>query len=100
MLPQKEHLETSDYTLSGSGSIKFSELKGVASEQTTYNSVPDVKSDLNTIAVQPGNSYVVATQACAAGQTQSIMLSSEGGLDLEFFQDYNPSSLGLYITSC
>jgi hypothetical protein len=100
LFPKQSQLETSSYTFSGSGSIKFSELSNAASQQTTWSNCPIVSKDLNTIAIQSGNSYVVSTGSCKAGMTESIMMSSEGGLSLDFFEDWNPSSLGLYITSC
>ncbi|KAM0714898.1 hypothetical protein Q7P37_009363 [Cladosporium fusiforme] len=100
LFPKKEDLETSDYEFGGSGSLGCSELSDAASEKTSYSNAPSAGKDLGTVELQPGNSYVVATQECKAGQTQSIELSSENGLSLDFFQDWNPSPLGLYITSC
>ena len=50
--------------------------------------------------VSPGNSYVIATQSCRAGQTESIKISQTGDFALNFFEDWNPASLGLYVTSC
>jgi hypothetical protein len=100
MFPEKKDLTTSDYTMSGSGSLGCSELSSVASQSTSYSNAPSVAKDLGDVAVQPGNSYVVATGDCKAGTTQSIELSSKGGLALHFFQDYNPSPLGLFMTSC
>lgn len=100
LFPKKEDLETSDYEFGGSGSLGCSELSSAADEQTSYSNAPSVDSDLGTIDLKTGNSYVVATQDCKAGTTQSIELSSKNGLDLNFFEDWNPSPLGLYITSC
>jgi len=100
LFPKKEDLETSDYTFGGSGSLDCAELNTAASQKTSYSNAPSVKKDLGSIALQPGNSYVVATGDCQAGTTQSIWLSSKDGLSLNFFEDYNPSPLGLYITSC
>lgn len=100
LFPELADLETSSYTFSGSGDIVFSELSTYATEETTYNTAPSVSSVLDTIAIQSGNSYVVASGSCAAGSTVSIELSSQNGLSLEFFEDWNPSSLGLYITAC
>lgn len=100
LFPKKEDLETSNYEFGGSGSLGCSELSDVASEDTSYSNAPSADKDLGTIELQPGNSYVVATQECKAGKTQSIELSSEDGLSLNFFEDWNPSPLGLYITSC
>jgi hypothetical protein len=100
LFPNKKDLETSSYDFSGSGSLDFTALSTAASQKTSWSNAPSVKKDLGNIAIQPGNSYVVATGDCQAGTTQSIELSSKGGLSLNFFEDYNPSSLGLYITSC
>jgi hypothetical protein len=100
LFPNKKDLETSSYDFSGSGSLDFTALSTAASQKTSWSNAPAVKMDLGSIAIQPGNSYVVATGDCQAGTTQSIELSSKGGLSLNFFEDYNPSPLGLYITSC
>jgi len=93
-------LTTADYTFSGSGSLGCSELSSVADQKTSYSNAPAVAKDLGDLAIMPGNSYVVATGDCKAGTTQSIELSSKGGLSLHFFEDYNPSPLGLFMTSC
>ncbi|KXT06441.1 hypothetical protein AC578_6082 [Pseudocercospora eumusae] len=100
LFPKQEDLETSAWSWNNEGGIQFDSLSGVAIESTTYNTCPAKKETLNTIDIQAGNSYVVKTGACAAGSTESIELSSSNGLQLEFFEDWNPSSLGLYITAC
>jgi hypothetical protein len=100
LFPEKKDLTTADYTMSGSGSLGCSELSSIADQKTSYSSAPSVAKHLGDVAIQPGNSYVVATGDCKAGTTQSIELSSQGGLSLHFFQDYNPSPLGLFMTSC
>ncbi|KAM0705646.1 hypothetical protein Q7P35_007006 [Cladosporium inversicolor] len=100
LFPNKKDLETSSYEFGGSGSLDVTELSTGASQKTSWSNAPSVKKDLGSIALQPGNSYVVATGDCQAGTTQSIELSSKGGLSLNFFEDYNPSPSGLYITSC
>jgi hypothetical protein len=100
LFPNKKDLETSSYEFGGSGSLDFTALSTAASQKTSWSNAPSVKTDLGSIAIQPGNSYVVATGDCQAGTTQSIELSSKDGLSLNFFEDYNPSPLGLFITSC
>lgn len=100
MLPKKSDLETSDYTFNGQGSVSVDHLSSACSKDTTWNSVPSVDGHMGSFSPQPGNSYVVSTDSCAAGTTQSYELSAAGGLDLEYFQDYNPSPIGLYITAC
>jgi hypothetical protein len=100
LFPNKQDLQTAGYTFGGSGNLGCAELSSAASQKTSWSNAPAVKKDLGNIALQPGNSYVVATGDCQAGSTQSIELSSKDGLSLNFFEDYNPSPLGLYITSC
>jgi hypothetical protein len=100
LFPKKSDLKTSGYNFGGSGSLDFAELSSPATQKTSWSNAPSVKKDLGSIALQSGNSYVVATGDCQAGTTQSIELSSQNGLSLNFFEDYNPSPLGLYITSC
>jgi hypothetical protein len=55
---------------------------------------------LGSFAVAPGNSYTVASGACAAGQRVSYELCATGDYALNYFQDYNPSPIGLYIREC
>lgn len=57
-------------------------------------------SDLGTFALEEGSSTVVSTFACPAGSSIAYEAKSVGGTDLYYFQDYNPSPLGLYITTC
>ncbi|KAH0402206.1 hypothetical protein KCU89_g3389, partial [Aureobasidium melanogenum] len=101
LLPNKSQLATSNFTLSGAGGITFDQLTSPAPLSVTYATTPAVKSTLDTISsVTPGNSYVVSSGACQAGSTISILASATGSLDLELFEDWNPSALGLFITSC
>lgn len=100
LFPEQSQLQTSAYTFSGSGELVFSELSNAANQQTTWSNAPSMKSELDSVAVKPGNSYVISTSSCAAGTTQSIEICSSNGLSLQFFEDYNPSPIGLYITAC
>lgn len=102
LLPDHADLQTSAYTFNGKGGITVSELSAAVDESTTYNSVPAAAvENLGAIeSVKSGNSYVVASHECGAGKRQSFEFTSTGGLDLSFFEDYNPSPLGAYITVC
>lgn len=100
LLPNKDQLQTSDYTLSGTGGIQVSQLKSPATESTSFSTVPAVESDLGSTSIAAGNSYVISTFSCPAGQRVGYEFSATGSLDLEYFQDYNPSALGAYITVC
>ncbi|KAF2764830.1 glycoside hydrolase [Teratosphaeria nubilosa] len=102
LFPEQSQLETSAYTFNNEGGITVNELSSAATQSTTYNTVPSAsKSDIGSVSsLQSGNSYVVATYSCPAGTTQSFEFISSGGLDLEFFEDFNPSPLGAYVTVC
>ncbi|GAQ37760.1 hypothetical protein AtubIFM55763_006728 [Aspergillus tubingensis] len=100
LFPTKDQLETSDYTFSGDGKVDFSQLESAASESTTYNNAPGVKQDYGDFTLSPGNSYLISTFSCPAGQTVSYEMKEAGSTYLNFFEDYNPSPLGLYITVC
>jgi hypothetical protein len=118
LFPKQSELQTSSFTMSGAGGIKFDQLTSAAPLNVNYATCPAVKTNLGMVAnATPGNSYMVATGACQAGTTMSILASSTGGLSLSYFevrisiplslellltehQDWNPSPIGLFLTSC
>ncbi|KAK4694870.1 glucan endo-1,3-beta-D-glucosidase, partial [Lecanoromycetidae sp. Uapishka_2] len=101
LLPQASQLTTSAFSLSGSGGFDVAQLSSPATEQTSYNTVPSVASDLGgPSSVTPGNEYVIASGSCAAGSRIGYEVTATGSLDLNYFQDYNPSPIGFYITVC
>ncbi|KAM0278837.1 hypothetical protein ACHAQH_004913 [Verticillium albo-atrum] len=100
LFPKKEDLETSDWKMSGSGEVDFCKLDGVADEKTTANNAPGVEKDLKTVKVEAGNGYSIATFDCPAGEAVSYEMKAKADTSLWFFEDYNPSPLGLYITVC
>ncbi|KAL1625110.1 hypothetical protein SLS56_007538 [Neofusicoccum ribis] len=101
LLPNKSDLETSDFTLAGQGGIAVSQLAAPATEQTTYESVPAVAKEAGEVAaVTPGNGWVVASGPCAAGTRVGYEVAATGGLELEWFEDWNPSPIGLFVTVC
>lgn len=100
LLPLQSQLETSSFTLSGSGQIDFSMLSGIATQSTDYANAPAVSKDYGVTTVVPGNSYSIATFPCPANTAVSFELKSVDGTSLTYFQDYNPSPIGLYITTC
>jgi hypothetical protein len=93
-------LETSSYEFSGTGGVDFEELSGVATTSTTYDNAPSVEADLGTFTLTEGSSTLISSFACPAGEAVSYEAKAVGDTYLYFFQDYNPSPLGLYITVC
>ncbi|KAJ5683486.1 hypothetical protein N7462_006651 [Penicillium macrosclerotiorum] len=100
LFPHKADLETSSFTFTGDGKIDFAELSAPASSTTTFKNAPDISNDLGEIQISPGNSFVVSTFTCPAGKTVAFEMSTSGDTDLDFFQDFNPAPLGLFITVC
>jgi hypothetical protein len=100
LFPEQKDLETSSYTVSGSGQCTVSQLKSPASQQITWSNQPAKDSDLWSGSFEPGNSYTISSGDCAAGQTVSYEICSSGDYSLEYFQDYNPSPIGLYVREC
>ena len=99
LFPRQGELETSAFTLSSHGGLKVEQLHEPATEQTTYNDQPSVVKDLGgPELVEPGSEYVIASASCHAGARVGYKLSAIGSLDLNYFQDYNPSPIGLYVT--
>ncbi|PWY86069.1 hypothetical protein BO70DRAFT_289373 [Aspergillus heteromorphus CBS 117.55] len=100
LLPNKQDLETSSYTFSGDGKVDFSLLSSAASLKTSYSNAPSVQQDYGDFTLSPGNSYLISSFSCPAGETVSYEMKEAGSTYLNFFEDYNPSPLGLYITVC
>ncbi|KAK5719696.1 hypothetical protein LTR17_015231 [Elasticomyces elasticus] len=98
ILPAEGTMETSRYELSGSGHFNFAALKGSANKDMTYGSAPAVKKYMKSIAMVPGNAYTIDEFMCPAGEQVGFSMSSTGSASLEYFQDFNPCPVGLYIT--
>jgi len=100
LFPTQAQLTTSSFTFSGNGGIDFSLLSSVATQSTDFANAPSVETDYGVTTVAPGNSYSIATFPCPAGTAVSFEAKASGDTSLRYFQDYNPSPIGLYITTC
>ncbi|THW23763.1 glycoside hydrolase [Aureobasidium pullulans] len=101
LFPQLDQLETSSYSFNDQGGFTIAVLNGVADESTTYSNAPAVAKQIGSVdQLKRGSSHTLSMDACPAGTRVSFEVTSTGGLDLEFFQDYNPSPLGLYVRAC
>ncbi|KAL1797123.1 hypothetical protein ACET3X_003729 [Alternaria dauci] len=100
MLPKKEDLETSDYTISSQGKCTVSKVNGNANTQTTWNNAPAKAGDIGSLELSPGNTYPVESGDCEAGKTVSYEICGSGDFSINYFQDYNPSPIGLYVRQC
>jgi hypothetical protein len=100
LFPEQSTLETSSYTMSGSGTLDFSQLSPGVSQSTSYSSLPAVASNLGQFTVAPGNAYPIASMPCPAGSLAIEVANVPGGdTNLNFFQDYNPCPIGLFVTT-
>ncbi|OGE58040.1 hypothetical protein PENARI_c001G05191 [Penicillium arizonense] len=100
LFPQKQDLETTDFSFSGDGKVDFAKLSSAVNNKTTSSNLPSVSQDLGDITVSPGNGYVVSTFSCPAGTTVAYEMKNAGSTNLNWFNDWNPSPLGLFITTC
>jgi hypothetical protein len=100
LLPLQSQLETSSYEFSGTGGVDFEQLSAAATTSTTYDNAPSVSADLGDFTLTEGSSTLISSFACPAGETVAYEAKAVGDTYLYFFQDYNPSPLGLYITVC
>ncbi|KAF5014844.1 hypothetical protein F66182_14034, partial [Fusarium sp. NRRL 66182] len=55
--PEQRNLQTSSFTFSGDGKVDFAELNSPATQSTTFNNAPTVKTDFGVTTIAPGNSY-------------------------------------------
>ncbi|TEY71647.1 hypothetical protein BOTCAL_0089g00260 [Botryotinia calthae] len=101
LFPTQDMLETSSYTFSGSGAVDFKQLSTTVTTSSTYNSIGSTATDFGSKTITPGSWTVVKTFACPAGQAISYEMTAGGSnTDLWWFEDYNPSPIGLFITTC
>ncbi|KAJ9661236.1 hypothetical protein H2201_006595 [Coniosporium apollinis] len=100
LLPTREQLVSSSFTLSGAGGISVDALAQPATEGTSFASMLAGSRVGGVESVVPGNGYAVASGACRAGARVGYRVGATGTLDLEYFQNSAPAPLGLYITVC
>ena len=100
LLPLHSELETSSYTSSGSGEIEFEQLSSAATSATTYDNAPSVEAVLGDFTITEGSSTLISSFSCPAGETLTYELKVLQDTYLYYFQDWNPSPIGLFITYC
>ncbi|KZZ98538.1 GPI anchored cell wall protein [Moelleriella libera RCEF 2490] len=100
LFPLQSQLETSSFTFSGDGRIRFWKLDGPATEGTSWYNRPRRAIRYGTTTVSPGHSYTITSFPCPGGQRISFELCNGGNTNLRYFQDLNPAPIGLYIRKC
>ncbi|KAI9664356.1 MAG: hypothetical protein M1831_002289 [Alyxoria varia] len=99
LFPELDQLETSSFAESGSGHVTFTELeKPVLEEGVTFESLSEAKGEGVSKDLEPGNAYPIGEGRDYEGFTAvSYEVSAGGDYALDYFQDYNPCPIGLYI---
>ncbi|KAI7262007.1 hypothetical protein KC343_g4663 [Hortaea werneckii] len=97
MFPEQDQLETSAYTISGDGKANFYTLEKPAHKSNTFNTSPKPDKYLGEYTLTPGTSSKIHSMACPAGKTIGIWMFSATGSSLNYFQDFNPCPIGLFM---
>jgi len=99
LFPTNPPSDTSSYKFSGGGNLHFWKKSSAATTGTTWKNQGGNSADYGVTKVVPGNSYTITTFDCPAGQRIAYSIGSND-TNLDYFQDYNPSAVGIYITVC
>jgi len=97
LFPEQSQLETSAFSMTGSGEVEFSILESACAQGTSYETKPKTHEVLGTKKMSPGSSYHIHEAPCRAGQTVAIEMKAIGDTCLNYFQDFNPCPIGLYV---
>lgn len=100
LFPAKSQLQFSSFSISGYGSIDVFELSKAVDETLTYASLSSGIKLGSIVGPTPANDWVITSHSCGAGQSVSFEFAATGDLALEYFQDFNPSPIGAYISVC
>ncbi|KAF2677972.1 carbohydrate-binding module family 18 protein [Lentithecium fluviatile CBS 122367] len=100
LFPSQEKLVTSAYTFRAWGDygVEVFELHEPATMETTWNSLGP-KELLGEGIIKPNLAVGTWASECAAGKKKSIMICGKN-MYLDYFQDFNPSPIGLYLRVC
>ncbi|ORY11707.1 ubiquitin 3 binding protein But2 C-terminal domain-domain-containing protein [Clohesyomyces aquaticus] len=98
LLPKQGQLETSAFDLKGQGDLVFWSLKEPVGSKTSFKSLPERRL-VGVAPAVPGTKTLVATRECPAGQKIGMLMCGSG-IELNYFQDFNPAPIGLYIRQC
>ncbi|KAI1611992.1 ubiquitin 3 binding protein But2 C-terminal domain-containing protein [Exophiala viscosa] len=102
LFPTLDQLSSSYFKLDGFGKFSFSLSamgNGAVEGNTTYDNQPmggDPHGFPCSKSMQPGNAYSLGSTLCVPGRISVTMSSTDSSL--EWFQDYNPCPIGLYMT--
>ncbi|EMC94729.1 hypothetical protein BAUCODRAFT_124327 [Baudoinia panamericana UAMH 10762] len=102
LFPTQSQMQTSAYTYTnpnGNGTVQFTRLVAPAARDSAYSTVPGTAELYPPVQIRPGGKFEIAQFPCPAGETIGLRMSPYAGdVELEYFQDFNPCPIGLYIT--
>lgn len=84
ILPAKGTMETSDYQLTTAGDAKIHVSESKHGEVASF--IPKEDED-----------WLVFSEECPAGGQIKYNMGAEKGINLSWFQDYNPCAVGMYV---
>ncbi|KAK3057831.1 hypothetical protein LTR09_000906 [Extremus antarcticus] len=97
-LPTQDQLETSAFELGGQQTFTLSYLAEVATKETTYNNAPKEDDILKSFTITPSTAVTISErEGCSAGSARSFRLDAVGDSYINYFQDFNPCPIGLYV---
>ncbi|KAL2073786.1 hypothetical protein VTL71DRAFT_11112 [Oculimacula yallundae] len=82
------------------GGLNFALLEGVATNSTTFNTIPPIAVDFGKTKILPGNEYSVSKFPCPAGKNITIQGSSVNKTELDYFQNTASKPMGLFLVKC
>lgn len=97
LFPTQSQLETSAFSLTGKGEVEFSILEAPAKQGTTYDNKPKSHRILRNLNLVPGHASLISKYPCPAGETIGVEMTAKADTCLNYFQDFNPCPIGLYI---
>ncbi|KAL9084399.1 MAG: hypothetical protein Q9165_008113 [Trypethelium subeluteriae] len=105
LFPERHQLETSSYSYAGAGHVTFTGYpSGVgATTATTWNTRPAGGGSPPSApsVIRPGHAYVINRGGCEVREWEYLLVSGmmcSNDTRLEYFQDYNPCPIGLFVT--
>jgi hypothetical protein len=102
LFPMQSQLETSAFEFKEPydvpAGLVFSQLAKPANEYTMHSDMTSAVGDAYEINIRPGNAYKVTDFLCPAGKMMAWRMDGVETTLLNYFQDYNPCPIGLYIT--
>jgi hypothetical protein len=97
LFPEQHQLETSAFSMTGSGEVEFSLLESACTQGDSYETKPKTSEVIGTWKMSAGNAYHMSESPCPYSSTVAIEMKAVGDTCFNYFQDSNPCPIGLYV---